>query len=158
MKGCLHFQILSLSCHLQRKCQAMPPAPLKPQIARLRPPPPQYTDALGTPRLACHFHSLCDALQLRAHKPIRAGHYSSFTDPWSSGAPPTHNPASLPSPNQASSPSGPSPAQLYHPWAGTPGHSKNQAKKEMGRGEGLQAGSPERLLCNKGSSGELESP
>lgn len=36
--------------------------------------------------------------------------------------------------------------------------SKNQAKKEMGRGEGLQAGSPECLLCNKGSSRELESP
>lgn len=36
--------------------------------------------------------------------------------------------------------------------------SKTQAKKEMGGGEGLQAGSPECLLCNKGSSRELESP
>lgn len=62
----------------------------------------------------------------------------------------------LPPPPPPRSPSGPSPAQLS--WSPRDTPSNNQAKESMGRGEGLQAGSLECLLWNKGSSRELESP
>lgn len=131
-----------------------------PQILNYSPPPPpQYTDALGIPGFPCHFLPLpfwCPPTAgSQSHVP-RAGYSSSFTDQWSLQAPPTHNPSSLPSPRRASSPSGPSPAQFSLEPQDTP--SNNQAKKSMGRGEGLQVGSLECLLWNKGSSRELESP
>lgn len=93
-----------------------------------------------------------------SHAP-RAGHYSSFTDRG------PHKPLQLtippPSPPPVGHPLSPVQAPHSSPTRELESQdalSKNQAKKEMGRSEGLQAGSPECLLCNKGSSRELESP
>lgn len=117
---------------------------------------------LGIPGFICHFlplHFRClPTLGSQSHA-LRAGHYSSFTDSWSlqplqlTIPPPTPPPAGHPLPPVQAPQS--SPTRELEPQDTL---SKNQAQKEMGRSEGLQAGPPGCLLCNKGSSRELESP
>lgn len=140
----------------------MPPVTMKPQITQLRHPPTQYTDAVGTPTLhVTSSRSLFDGLQLRTHKPMHLEQDTTLPSPTRG----PHKPLGLtippPSPPPTRHPLPPVQAPRSPPTRGLEPQdtlAKNQAKKEMGRGEGLQAGSPERLLCNKGSGRELESP
>lgn len=119
-------------------------------------PPTQYTDALGTPTLhITSSHPLFDGLQVGTHKPMHSEQDTTLPSPTQGPHKPLYNSQffllPLPQPGILSLRS--------KPHTGAPGHTIWESGEEgNGKGEGLQAGSPECLLCNKGSSRELESP
>lgn len=139
----------------------MLPATVKPQITQLCPPPPQCTDALGTPTLhATSSHSLSDGLQLRIHKPMHLEQDTTLPSP--SRGP--HKPLQLTIPP-------PSPPPTTHPLPPVQAThssttrrleaqdtlSKNQAKKEMERCKGCRQG-PQNVSYAIKAAVELESP
>lgn len=124
--------------------------------------PLPHRGCLGIPGFPVHLFSLpllCSpTLSSQSHVP-RAKH--SFPPPNRGPHEPLQLTIPPPSPPPAGHPllSGPSPAQLStRNLEPRDALAKNQAKKAKERGWGLHSGPLERLLCNKGSSRELESP
>lgn len=124
--------------------------------------PLPHRGCLGYPRLSCPLVlSLFCSPTLCSQSHVPRAKHCSFPPPSRGPLEPLQLTIPPPSPPPAGHPllSGPSPAQLStRNLEPRDALAKNQAKKATERGGGLHSGPLERLLCNKGSSRELESP